>query len=86
MGFSDCMANLKITFLWKKPCEKKFSIYSSSIYYAPPRGRGVADRQRGGCISIFEQVLPVNFATTFTAETTVIIVITATIVRSELRK
>ena len=57
----------------------------------PPRGwkgQGVADRQRGGCISILEQVLTVKYVTTvatFTANTTVnkiFIVITATMVSS----
>ena len=50
-----------------------------------PKGWGVADRQCGGCISIFEQVLTdtnVTTVTTFTAYTAVNVVIRATVVSS----
>ena len=52
------------------------------------KGQGVADGNAGGCISIFEQALAVNYftVTTFTADTTVnivLIVITATMVSSD---
>ena len=57
-----------------------FLLFVKSFIMQPPRcpkGRGVADRQGKGCISIFEQVLTVRYVTsfiTFTADTTVNIV------------
>ena len=57
-----------------------------SLYYAPPRGpngRGVADRQRGGCISILWGFLYLNrvlMATMVTIVTTITTVTMVTIV------